>query len=85
MISSSVRPVTSLGIIALMARTVERADREYCSLVRPDDSSGGIMEGVNVFDAQDKLRQSEFLRQGIITRDIIQVIHEHFNAFLLEC
>jgi hypothetical protein len=51
-----------------------------------DDSSGGILEGVNVFDAQDKLRESEFIRQGIGIRDVIQAIHEpvHFNAFLLE-
>jgi hypothetical protein len=51
-----------------------------------DDCSRVILEGVNVFDAQYKLRESEFLRQGISIRDVIQTIHEpvHFNVFLLE-
>jgi hypothetical protein len=51
-----------------------------------DDCGGGMPEGENVFDTQDKLRESEFLRQGISIWDAIQEIHEpiHFNAFLLE-
>jgi hypothetical protein len=41
---------------------------------------------VHVFDAQDKLRECEFLRQGIIIWYIINVTHEpiYFNVFLLE-
>jgi hypothetical protein len=51
-----------------------------------DDCGQGIMEGVDVFYAQYKLRESEFLRQGISTRDVIQMIHKpvQFNAFLME-
>jgi hypothetical protein len=41
-----------------------------------DYSSGGIMKGVNIFDPQDKLRDSEFLRKGISIQDVIQAIHE---------
>jgi hypothetical protein len=52
-----------------------------------DDVWRGRLEGSNVFDLQDELRESEFLMQGIISWDVIQEIHEpvHFNAFLLEC
>jgi hypothetical protein len=51
-----------------------------------DDGSGGIMEGANVFDAQDDLHESELLRQGIISWDVIQATHKpvHFNTLLLE-
>jgi hypothetical protein len=51
-----------------------------------DDSSGVFLEGAYIFDAQDKLRESEFLGQGIIIRDVFRVIHEtfHFNDFLTE-
>jgi hypothetical protein len=51
-----------------------------------DDGCRGILEGSNVFDPKDEIRESEFLRQGIISWDVIEAIHElvHFNAFLLE-
>jgi hypothetical protein len=51
-----------------------------------DDCGEGILEGVNVFDAQVKLREREFLRQGVGIQDVVQAIHEpvHFNAFLLD-
>jgi hypothetical protein len=41
---------------------------------------------VNVFDAQDKLHDSEFLRQEISIRKVIESIKKpvNFNAFLLE-
>jgi hypothetical protein len=54
--------------------------------IKVDDRGVGIMEGVNVFDAKDKLRENEFLRQKISIRDVIQIIHTpvRFNAFLLE-
>jgi hypothetical protein len=50
------------------------------------DSSGEIMEGVNVVDMLDKPHDSELLGQGIIIRYVIQAIYNpiNFNAFLLE-
>jgi hypothetical protein len=51
-----------------------------------DDGHRGRLEGVDVFYSQDKLRNSEFLRQMISNQDVIQAIHEvvHLNTFLLE-
>jgi hypothetical protein len=50
------------------------------------DGRRGGLEGMDVFDSQDKLCDSEFLRQWISNQDVIQAIHNavHFNAFLLE-
>jgi hypothetical protein len=64
----------------MTAPTVSEAD------VIVDDGGRGSLEGLNVCDSQDKLRESEFLRQGVIIWDVIQAIHEavHFNSFLME-
>jgi hypothetical protein len=43
--------------------------------VTVDDGRRGRLAVADVFDSQDKLRESEFLRQGISNQDIVQVIH----------